>query len=99
MKRVSTIWTVGAGLVLYWASTAFATTYYVNPGGSIQAAIDSADLLGFGFVNLHPQKLFWVLSRFSIELERPVKWQEKITIQTWPKGMDRFFYLNHFPAR
>jgi medium-chain acyl-[acyl-carrier-protein] hydrolase len=62
----------------------------------IQAAIDSADQLGFGFKNLAPQGLFWVLSRFSIEIERPVQWQEKIIIETWPKGMDRLFYLRDF---
>lgn len=62
----------------------------------IQAAIESADQLGFGFKKLAPQNLFWVLSRFSIEISRPLEWQEKISIETWPKGMDRYFYLRDF---
>lgn len=43
----------------------------------IQAAISSADHLGFGFEALQNQELFWVLSRISIKIDRPILWKEK----------------------
>ena len=38
-------------------------------GFMIQSAIDSADRMGFGFRDLRKQKLFWVLSRLSLEMK------------------------------
>jgi hypothetical protein len=43
MKRLIIICLLAAGFVLYCANPALATTYYVNPGESIQTAIDNAD--------------------------------------------------------
>jgi hypothetical protein len=42
MKRLLRIWLVAAGFVLYLGSPVLASTYYVNPGESIQDAIDGA---------------------------------------------------------
>jgi len=65
----------------------------------IQSAIDSAERLGFGFDNLQTQQLFWVLSRMSIEIYRPLQWAEHITVETWPKTVDGILYIRDFIVR
>lgn len=65
----------------------------------IQAAIDSADRLGFGHVSLKEKNLFWVLSRLTLELYRPLRWYETLSVETWPKKVERLLYLRDFILR
>lgn len=65
----------------------------------IQAAIRSADQLGFGFAGLRQQKLFWVLSRITMEIQASPQWPSTITIETWPKDVQGLLYLRDFIAR
>lgn len=62
----------------------------------IQAAIESADQLGFGFEAFKQHRLFWVASRFTVEIERPLKWNETCEAETWPKDLDKLLYLRDF---
>ena len=59
----------------------------------IQSAIDSADKLGFGYGGIRHQNLFWVLSRLTLEIYRPLKWYESVEVETWPKDVERILYL------
>jgi acyl-ACP thioesterase len=65
----------------------------------IQSAINSADNLGFGFGGLKQQHLFWVLSRLSIEIKRPLKWYEPVLVETWPKDVEKILYIRDFIVR
>jgi len=65
----------------------------------IQAAINSADSLGFGFEGLHRQQLFWVLSRLTVEIYHPLKWYDKAFVETWPKDVEGLLYLRDFMVR
>lgn len=65
----------------------------------IQSAIDSAELLGFGFSELKKEHLFWVLNRLTLEIYRPIKWNETIEVETWPKDIERIFYIRDFVVR
>ena len=65
----------------------------------IQSAISSAENLGFGFGDLKENHLFWVLNRLTIEIYRPVKWSEEIKVETWPKDVERIFFLRDFIVR
>lgn len=65
----------------------------------VQAAIDSADRLGFGYGGIRNQNLFWVLSRLSVELYRPLKWYETVDVETWPKNAERILYLRDYILR
>lgn len=62
----------------------------------IQSAINSADKLGFGFVNLKTHKLFWVLSRFTLEVYKPLYWYDTAKVETWPKSVDGLLYIRDF---
>ncbi len=62
----------------------------------ILAAIRSADTLGFGFDGLRSQQLFWVLSRMTVEIYKPMKWCDTAFVETWPKDVDGLLYLRDF---
>jgi acyl-ACP thioesterase len=72
----------------------------LRPGGLVNflvlAAIRSADALGFGYEGLRRQQLFWVLSRMSVELHKPLKWHDKAIVETWPKDVSGLLYLRDF---
>ncbi len=65
----------------------------------IQAATNSADNLGFGFENLVKQNLFWVFSRLTVEINRPIKWHEKLSVETWPKDITGILFIRDFIVR
>jgi medium-chain acyl-[acyl-carrier-protein] hydrolase len=65
----------------------------------VQAAIDSADKLGFGFEHLSKENLFWVLSSLTVEIDRPLNWYEELEVETWPKDVHRVFYIRDFLIR
>jgi medium-chain acyl-[acyl-carrier-protein] hydrolase len=65
----------------------------------IQAAINSAESLGFGFEGLKDQKLFWVLSRLTVEIYHPLKWHQETVVETWPKNIDGLLYMRDFIIR
>jgi len=65
----------------------------------IQAAIQSADRLGLGFRSLREQELLWVLSRMHLEVLRPLRWYENLTVETWPKNVEKVFYIRDFRLR
>lgn len=65
----------------------------------IQASIHSADDMGHGFKDMAKKQLFWVLSRLTIELYRPLEWHEEVEVETWAKGLNRLFYLRDYLVR
>ncbi|MCO5257830.1 MAG: thioesterase [Lentimicrobium sp.] len=65
----------------------------------IQSSIQSADRLGFGYRDFMPQKLFWVLSRISVEIAHPLRWTQTGVVETWPKDIDKLLYIRDFIAR
>ena len=62
----------------------------------IQIAWRHAEQLKWGVDDLHKHNLVWVLMGVKIQLVQTPKWRETITIETWPKGINRLFYLRDF---
>lgn len=53
--------------------------------------------LGYYQLQLQPQRLAWMLSRFKACFERIPTAGERVIIQTWPKGIQRnLFFLRDF---
>ncbi len=65
----------------------------------IQSAISSADKLGFGLKFLREEKLFWVLSRITITIEKQMKWYDEVEVETWPKKVEGPLYIRDFIVR
>lgn len=65
----------------------------------IQSAINSAESLGFGFKNLKEQKLYWVLSRLTVEIYKPLLWDQETEVETWPKSVEGLLYTRDYIVR
>jgi len=65
----------------------------------IQSAIKSADQLGFGYEEMNKQKLFWVLSRLTLKIENTAQWNDLLTVETWPKDIEKILYLRDYSVR
>ena len=62
----------------------------------IQSAIQSADKLEFGHLKMIENKLFWVLSRMTVQISQPLKWYDKVDVITWPRDINGLLYLRDF---
>ncbi len=62
-------------------------------------ASEHAVKLGYGRDDLLEQNNFWVLSRIYAEIAEMPEWGEKITVTTWPRGVDRLFALRDYTVR
>ena len=52
--------------------------------------------LNVGFEELRESGAAWMLSRIKVKIESLPRWREKVTLRTWPKGIDRLFALRDF---
>lgn len=55
-----------------------------------------AEEIGVGYHKLLEQKLAWVISRFRLKMIKAPQWLDKITIKTWPSGLNKFFANREF---
>lgn len=62
----------------------------------LEAAWAHAQKMDWGYDLLQQQKMFWVLSRLYVEIEKFPKWQEKITLNTWSAGTDGVYAYREF---
>lgn len=55
-----------------------------------------ANHLGFGYEDAKNRNEFWVIISLMIKMIGSPVWGKKITIETWPKGIDRLFAFRDF---
>lgn len=55
-----------------------------------------AEALGMGYETLEAHDLGWIISRYQITMSRYPSWEENITIETWPSGIERLFAMRRF---
>jgi len=92
-----------------WTETVRVPSYHVSPRGTASvlaladyfqdAAGQHADELGVSMQDLLVEDRAWVLARFRLQIDRPPRWNETITIETWPSGLDRLFALREVVFR
>lgn len=58
-----------------------------------------ADFLDVGYEKLKAAGLAWLLSRIKVEIAALPAWGDEVTVETWPKGVDRLFALRDFRLR
>jgi medium-chain acyl-[acyl-carrier-protein] hydrolase len=61
-----------------------------------EMAYQHAKRLEWGFHDLEKKNVAWVLSRFHLKLYQLPGWDDTITIETWPRGVDRLFAIRDF---
>jgi medium-chain acyl-[acyl-carrier-protein] hydrolase len=65
-------------------------TYLLN------AAWHHAKEMNYGYEELSPRNLMWVLIKMQILIKRLPKWGEQVTIETWGKRTERLYALRDF---
>ena len=61
-----------------------------------ESAWHHAEHLKLGYADLMRQQLVWVLSRQRVRIHRLPRWQETITVETWPTDRDTLFCYRDF---
>lgn len=59
-------------------------------------ALQGSDELGFGYDKMDEHRLGWVLYRMYMKFLRPVTWRDRVTMNTWHKGMEGLVFLRDF---
>jgi len=58
-----------------------------------------AQQLGFGYGRLNEINSYWVLSNIRMEIARFPKWNDELTIKTWPSGHTRLIATREFVGK
>lgn len=61
-----------------------------------ESACLSADELGFGYKDLQPKNIGFILSNWYVELFRPIKYDDVLTVHTWPIKPKHMIVLRDF---
>lgn len=61
-----------------------------------ESSCASADELGFGYSVLQPQQIGFILSNWYLELLRPIKLGEVLSVRTWPIKPGKIIALRDF---
>ncbi len=61
-----------------------------------QTAAEHANALGCGMHNLYKLGMMWVLSKMSVRIYGSFRPEQKITICTYPSGVERLFFRREF---
>ena len=61
-----------------------------------QAAAEHANSLGFGMNSLYDKGIIWVLSKMNIKFFGSFSPEQKITVCTYPSGVERIFFRREF---
>ncbi|MFB6271335.1 MAG: acyl-[acyl-carrier-protein] thioesterase [Salinibacter sp.] len=61
-----------------------------------EAAGHHADALGVSMRQLQDEEQAWVLSHLDLDLDRPPRRNETVTIETWPSGLEGLYATREF---
>jgi len=62
----------------------------------LEAAWAHAQIMDWGYDDLKSNNLFWVLSRFYLQVEKYPAWQDEITLHTWSAGTDGVYAYREY---
>lgn len=62
----------------------------------LEAAWAHAQIMDWGYDDLKDHNLFWVLSRFYLQIEKYPAWQDELTLNTWSAGTDGMYAYREY---
>jgi acyl-ACP thioesterase len=62
----------------------------------LEAAWAHAQIMDWGYDDLKNNNLFWVLSRFYLQVEKYPAWQDEIILNTWSAGTDGMYAYREY---
>jgi acyl-ACP thioesterase len=72
------------------------TKFYTLCNILLESAASQALELGFGYEDMKKENTYWVLSRFHIKMKSYPRMGQLVKVETWPKGMNRLFFLRDY---
>lgn len=74
--------------------------YILRPDAFLDLAQDmagkGAQLTDFNDDNMRANNCAWVLARMQVKFEKPVRYDDKIKMQTWHKGLNGLYFLRDY---
>lgn len=64
-----------------------------------ETAYKHADSLHLGYRHLAENNSAWILSRMRIRVLEYPDWDEELTVETWPRGIEKLFAMRDFRIR
>ena len=94
------------GIKRSWTDKYYIGAYDTNTRGEIklsrltgyiqETAWHHASHLGLGADFIYKENMVWMLAAIKIHIDYYPRWMDNIKITSWPRGIDRFFYLRDF---
>ncbi len=75
-----------------YGTTSIAALFHIM----LEAAWAHAQIMDWGYDDLKNNNLFWVLSRFYLQVEKYPAWQDEITLNTWSAGTDGMYAYREY---
>ncbi|HAZ37291.1 MAG TPA: acyl-ACP thioesterase [Clostridiaceae bacterium] len=64
-----------------------------------ETAVEHSESIGYGVKRLKENGFGWVITHCCINMERGPMWNEKITVETWASGFNKFYATREFCIR
>jgi medium-chain acyl-[acyl-carrier-protein] hydrolase len=72
------------------------TKFYTLCNILLESAAVHANRLRFGYHDMQKENLYWVLSRFHIIMHEYPSMDDRVLVETWPKGADKLFFMRDY---
>jgi acyl-ACP thioesterase len=72
------------------------TKFYTLCNILLDSAAVHANKFQFGYRDMQKENVYWVLSRFHIIMHEYPSMDERIRVETWPKGLNKLFFMRDF---
>jgi acyl-ACP thioesterase len=62
-------------------------------------AIGHSEAVGLSIDKLKEDGIGWVLNRWSVHMDSPLRWNTRVSVETWPCSFNRFYATREFLIR
>jgi acyl-ACP thioesterase len=72
------------------------TKFYTLCNILLDSAAVHANKFRFGYHDMRKENVYWVLSRFHIIMHEYPSMDDRIMVETWPKGVNKLFFMRDY---
>ena len=72
------------------------TKFYLLCKILLDSAAAHANQYRFGYHDMRKENVYWVLSRFHIIMHHYPGMDERVSVETWPKGVHKLFFMRDY---
>ncbi len=75
------------------------TKFYTLCNMLLDSAAVHANQYRFGYYDMQKENVYWVLSRFHIIMHEYPRMDDRVKVETWPKGVNKLFFMRDYRIR